>query len=133
MKDIIRESRALASYNRANVFVWLKRHLRLASKYEAMHRADVWDFKQWNKELGTIIAELRTLKYSKYQQRLIDDAYFMHAMILMEISDEETLEHIEPCVGVTWIDLLINDDFRMSKHDTLQLLTLEHDHLYTLE
>lgn len=133
MKEMINTSRALSSYNRANVFVWLKRHLRLARKYEAIHRADVMDFKRWGRELEEIIVELEALKPSHAQKRLIDDALFTHSMILSEVTEGEELKHIEPCLDITWIDLIINDEFRMTKHEALQLLTLEHDNLYTLQ
>ena len=127
------EGRALPSYNLANQFVWLKRHLRIVDKYTRMHKQFIREFKVWVKELEELIAEVESLTPSKAKTRLIDRAYELQADIYNEWFGGGEIQPYEPIKGGTWIDVLIHDEFKMTKHDVLQLLTLEHDNLYTLQ
>lgn len=129
----VNEGRALASYNLANQFVWLKRHLRLTRHYMAIHNQFMSDFKRWDKQLEKIINESDKLAPSKAKKKLVLQAYDLQGEIYTEMHGGGEIVPYEPIKGGTWIDVFIHSEFKMSKHDALQLLTLEHDDLYTLQ
>lgn len=127
------EGRALASYNLANQFVWLKRHLRLTRHYMRIHNQITRDFKRWDKQLEQIIDESDKLAPSKAKKKLVLKAYDLQADVYSEMYGGGEILPYEPIKDGTWIDAFIHSEFKMSKHDALQLLTLEHDDLYTLQ
>lgn len=133
IKQAAIEGRALASYHLANQFVWLKRHLRLTVHYMRMHNQYISDFKKWDKVLETLIEEADNLPPTKAKKKLILQAYELQEEIYTEQYGGGEILPYEPIKGGTWIDVFIHGQFKMSKHDVLQLLTLEHDDLYTLQ
>lgn len=133
IKQAAIEGRSLASYNFANQFVWLKRHLRLTDRYMRMHSRYMSDFRKWDTAIEILIKEADELPPSKAKKKLILQAYDLQGEICTEMYGGGEILPYEPIKDGTWIDVFIHSEFKMTKHDALQLLTLEHDNLYTLK
>lgn len=127
------EGRALTSYNHANQFVWLKRHLRLTRHYMRIHNQFLKDFNRWDQALEKLIEEADNLAPSKAKKKLLLQAHSLQADVYTEMYGGGEIQSYEPIEGGTWIDAFIHSEFKIAKHDALQLLTLEHDNLYTLK
>lgn len=133
IQQIIVSARSLPSYSLANVFVWVKRFLRLERKYGSLHYEFINDFNQWQKQLENLMEILCELPKSKANARLLDKVATLQATLFAEEYGVEAPGQIKALEGMSWLDLLLNDKFAMTKQEVLQLLTIDHDHLFTYE
>lgn len=124
---------SLTSYNQANVFVWLKRYLRLETQYMRLNKCIANELEAMNQQLYQLNEELKHVQSSNAKTKVKNYMKTVRANLCIErISLDEPRCYQLPN-NITWLELLMNREFSMSKHTALQLLSVDHDSSYVNE
>lgn len=131
--NIITEARALPSYNLANVFVWVKRYMRLSKESKAVHSRYIRKLKKWNEEITEYMDWLCEQPPSKANERILDLVGSLQGDLYNEEYGSGAPGDFKALEGMSMLDLIITKDFQMTKIDFLQLITIDCSLPSTLE
>lgn len=125
MAKIITEARSLPSYNLANVFVWVRRYMRIQKESKAVHASYIGKIKKWNEEITEYMELLCEQSPSKANARILDLVGNLQADLYNEEYGSGAPGEFKLLNGMSWLDLIAPKDFKMSKNDFLQLITID--------
>lgn len=122
---IITEARSLPSYNLANVFVWVRRYMRIQKESNAVHAHHIGKIKKWNEEITEYMEQLCEQPPSKANGRLLNLVGNLQGDLYNEEYGSGAPGEFKSLNGMSWLDLIAPKDFKISKSDFLQLITID--------
>lgn len=125
LEKIITEARSLPSYNLANVFVSVKRYMRIRKESNAVHAHYICKLKLWNKEITEYMDWLCDQPSSKTNARILDLVGNLQADLYNEEYGSGSPGGFKALEDMSMLDLMVMKDFKMAKTEFLQLVTID--------